>query len=391
MKNTKNLNVVYSVLSVLFAVAATAALLLGFFFPHGFGLPFDGELRLFFPLLWLAGLVAANIFLAASTVLGTEVKTVKHKNPFAQFSEDAPAETEVRTYRVPKLLVLIALAAALLTGFLTKSAVIGLLILFTWGGLGFPLALCILNRTDFGGAMQIGLLTGTGFTAIGTVIQVFLRSPGNSFDLKHCLNWILSTLETTFTAVLTEAKALAETQTIPGEQGAQLMETIQTSDPVLMGKEAAMGFLTLTPTFFTILMLALLCAIWWLTKSLLKRQSEVEVKYMGRLDGFRPSSVIPLLCVLAYMLNIFSAAGSPIKIATLNIFYILSVILIFAGFSLLLNFINNRIPSKVMQVLLTAALIFFSLSSCGSVLLMVLGVLTAGQGLRGRFGGGNTR
>ena len=126
MSKFKQPKIIYPILSAVIALIATAALYLGLWG------------------IWLAGCVAANVFLAAGIVCGTEVKTVRRKNPMAKFSEDQPNELEGRVYRVPFLSVIIAIFVALGAGFLSQSAIAGLLVLFTWGGLGLPIALCIL-------------------------------------------------------------------------------------------------------------------------------------------------------------------------------------------------------------------------------------------------------
>ncbi len=373
MKKAKNPKILYPILSALFAGAGTAGLLLGL------------------PTLWICGLLAANVFLAAGIVLGTEVKTVRRKNPFAQFSEEEPEEEEARMFRVPMLSVLVAIAAALLAGFLARSAVVGLLVLFTWGGFGFPLAMCILYRSDFGEAMQTGLLTSVGLTAVGGAIQIFLSSPGNSFDPKHCFTWIADTLKTNLTTLLTEGKALAQTQTLPGEEGAKWMEAIRGLNPQAMAEELVTTFLSLTPALFAILVLGLLCVIWWSTKKALQKHPTVEVKYMGRPDGFLPGRGLPLIYFVGFLINLLAPAGSVFAIASVNVVYVLSAILMYAGFSLILYAVNTRARSKALRVVFTLVAIFLGLSSCGSWLLMILGLFSAGRDLRGLFGGGSLR
>ena len=115
IQKAKEQKIFFPILSVLFALTGTAALFLGM------------------PLSWLAALVGANVFLAAGMVCGTEVKTIRRKNPMARFSEEEPEELEGKMYRVPFLSVLLALLAALVAGLITKSAVAGLLIFFTMG------------------------------------------------------------------------------------------------------------------------------------------------------------------------------------------------------------------------------------------------------------------
>jgi uncharacterized protein YybS (DUF2232 family) len=86
-----------------------------------------------------------------------------------------------------------------------------------------------------------------------------------------------------------------------------------------------------------------------------------------------------------------SASGSTLQITSMNVTYVISAVLTFAGFSVVLYFINTKAPSVAVRVLLTIVTSVVGLSSCGGSLLLLLGLFSAGRDLRGLFGGGTYR
>lgn len=373
MNRSKNLKMIYPILGSAAALCGTVALFLGLW----------GT--------WLAACLTANVFIAAGMVCGTEIKTIRRKNPMAQFSEDEPQEMEGQMYRVPFLSVLVALMVAIVAGLISGSAIVGLLTLFTWGGLGIPLAACVLTRTEFGLSLQTGLISSIVFTALGGVIQVFISTPGNSFDPEYCLEAIAIKLINGVTAVLTEFQKLTQAQQITLADGTVLSELFSSVSVEETATQVVNAFLSATPGLYAIFVLALLCVIWWGMKLALKKDAGVEIKSMGRLDGYRPGRILSPIYLLFFLVNLVSEAGSVMQIASMNVIYVVSAVLTFAGFSILLYFINTRAPSVGLRVLLTVVTVVAGLSSCGSSLLLLLGLFSTGRDLRGMFGGGTYR
>ncbi len=373
MNKTKNLKMIYPILGSALALCGTGALFLGLL----------GT--------WLACLLGANVFIAAGLVCGTEIKTVRKKNPFAQFSEDEPEELEGRMLRVPFLSPLGAFLAALLAGFLSGSAIAGLLVFFTWGGLGLPLAACVLTHTDFGLSLQTGLISSVVFTAIGGSIQVVLSSPGHSFDLKYCLETATDRLNESLVMDLTEFQTVVQTQSEALGSDAELLKPFLSVAPTEMAEQSVNLFLSATPALFAIVVLFLSCVLWFGMKSALKKDATIEVKHMGRLDGYRPGAILSPMYLVFFLANMFSATGSGLQIASMNLIYVISAILTFAGFSVVLYFINTKAPSVAVRVLLTIVTVVVGLSSCGGSLLLLLGLFSASRDLRGMLGGGTYR
>ncbi len=370
MSQTKNFKIAYPLIGSAIALCGTGALFLGLL----------GT--------WLACCLGANVFLAAGLVCGTEVRPVRRKNPLTRFSQDEPAELEGYMYRVPIPSAVAALVAALIAGLIARSAVIGLLTLFTWGGLGLPLAGCILTRSDFGLSLQTGLLTSILFTGIAGVIQVFISSPGNSFSLSYCFETVANRLKDALTAVLTEAQTLTQSQDIALPNGTDVSNLIGTLSAEEAASQAVELFLSIAPAIFTIGILTLMTIVWWGTKAALKRDPAVEIKHMGRLDGYRPGRILSPLYFVFLLVNMFSESGSVLQIAAMNVVSVASAILTFAGFSVVLFIINTRARSTVARVFLIIATVLVSLSSCGGSLLLIAGLFSTGRDLRGTFGGG---
>ncbi|MBO5248157.1 MAG: DUF2232 domain-containing protein [Clostridia bacterium] len=369
MNRATNLKFIYPVVGSALALCGTAALCLGLL----------GT--------WIAFLLGANIFIAAGLCCGTDVRTVRRKNPLAQISEDEPEELEGKMYRVPFLSVLAAVLAAIAVGIFFRSAILGLLTFFTWGGIGFPLAACVLSQTNFAGAMQTGLVSSVGVTALAGVIQVFLSSPNHSFNPQYCLEQLATRMKDAVTAAFAEIqKILAQPNALP--DGADLSDLIAAAASEEGITAAVHSVLSITPGLFALAVLVLSFGIWWGMKVALKRVENVEIKYMNRIDGYRPSWLLSLVYLVFVLINVAFRQGSVLQIVSMNVVYVLSAVLTFAGFSLILYFINTRAPSPSARILLTVAAVVIGLSSCGSSLLLLLGLLSAGRDLRGMLGGG---
>lgn len=328
-------------------------------------------------LLLPLAILAANVFSAAWVVTGTEIQTVSHPNPRARFFENEPETIEMKMYRVPLLPVLLAVVGALVSGFLSGSPLVGLIVLLLWGVLSYPLALGILYRNGFALSLQSGLIVTSLVTALAGVLQVFVWSPGHTFQLQYCYDVAYEKVKTILVNVLTETKATPE--------GAALLKDLNLSE---LADAAITSTVSMAPALFAIAVLAVLCLIWWLIKALLKRDARVDVKYMGRLDGYAPSRTVSLLYLLFFFLYFFGTGESALELMGMNVFYVISAVLLFAGFSFVLFIINTRISSRGWRIALTVGAVLLGGSSLGGQLLVLAGLLCAGNDLRGRFGGG---
>ena len=370
MKLIKDPKILYPVLGAVCALLGTGALLLGMI------------------LLWGALCVAANAFFAAGIVCGTESKTVRRSNPMANFSEDEPEEIDVQTFRVPILPALLALLLAVAAGLITKSPLVGLLVLFTWGGVGFPLVACVLGRQEFGLSMQTGLISASVLTGIAGALQVWVSSPGNTFDLKYCYTRLTDVIGNAFSTVFAELSAAAQKEPIPLPDGTSLTDFLSAYSPEEFAKNAVDTLLSVMPSVFAVAVLVLCCATWWGMKAILIRTRNTEVKYMGRIDGYVPGRILPTLYLLFVIANLLTEPGSGFQIAAMNVVTVLSAVLTYAGFSLILYVINTRVRAKVGRIFLILATVAVSVSSCGGSILVLLGLFSAGRDLRKTFGGG---
>ena len=327
-------------------------------------------------LLLPVSIVAANVFSAAWVVTGTEIQTVSRPNPRARFFENEPETVELKMYRVPLLPILLAAAGALISGLVTGSPLVGLIVLMLWGVLSYPLALGILYRNGFALSLQSGLITTSVITALAGVLQIFVWSPGSSFQLQYCYDAAVSRIKAVFVSSLEQVSATPE--------GAELLKGINFSE---LADASITATVSLLPALFAIAVLTVLCLLWWLIKALLKRDPRVDVKYMGRIDGYTPSRVVSFLYLLFFLLYFFSAEDSALVLLGMNVFYVVSAVLLFAGFSFLLFIINTRAISPGLRIALTVGAALLALSSLGGQLLVLAGLLCAGNDLRGRFGG----
>lgn len=330
--------------------------------------------------LWPIFAIASNVFFAAGTVCGTCEQAVKKFNPKSRFSQEEPETVEARVYRIPGFPILVALAGALIAGLFFQSALWGLLMFLTWGGYGYPLALCVLYRTDYGFAMQMGLLATSAYTGIAGVIQVFLSSPGHTFQLDYCFDRFFSMISQVFTEALLQVQA------------AGLLEEMKvTGSPQEIAASLTKMLLQQGPAYFAIGTLLLLSVVWWGLKTALKRNPSTEVSYMGRIDTYVPNKIVPILFMgavfLNFVLNLLSQSGSGLQVAMMNIVIVLSAVLAFSGFSLILYIVNTRVGNPVLRILLILGALWAGLSSCGGVLLVFLGVLTVSRNLRVVLGG----
>ena len=142
------------------------------------------------------------------------------------------------------------------------------------------------------------------------------------------------------------------------------------------------------PAVIAVILLLTLCVLWFGIKAALKRDASVEIKHMGRLDGYQPARALSPIYLISVLLSLFSQGNSVIQISATNAMYVLSAVLMFAGFSLILYIINTRAPSAVARVFLVIGTVITACSSCGSSLLVLLGLMSIGRDMRGGFGGG---
>lgn len=336
-------------------------------------------------LLLPIAILAANVFSAAWVVSSTEIQTISRPNPRARFFENEPQTVETNVYRIPLIPVLLSLLGALVSGLLTGSPIVGLIVLFLWGMLSYPLALCILYRNEFALSMQTGLISATVFTAIAGVIQVFISSPGNRFQLKYCYDAFIFKLRNFLIGTINEA------MTVPPEDGFTVADQMKGINIPELVDSFITSLVSLSPAIFAIVVLAVLCIIWWLTKAALKRGTDVDVKYMGRIDGYTPSRITSVLYLIFFFVYFFGTEGSGWQLAGLNVFYVVSAVLTFAGFSFVLYMINTHAPSRAARIVLTVGAILVGSSSCGGQLLILAGLMSAGNDLRARFGGGTLK
>lgn len=325
--------------------------------------------------------LVTNIFAALWTVTATEIRSVQRPNPRARLSADEPKTVEGHMFHVPSLPVFLSLLGALVTGFLTESPLLALFIFFLGGALGYALALCILYRTGFAFAMQIGLIFTSLSSILAGVIQVFLSSPSHSFSLSYCYDAALSWLQW---AARTSIDML---KTSPVQESQALLEQLNGIDVNSVMENALNSFLSVAPAMFAIVALALCCLIWWIVKALLKRTTAPETAFMERVDHYVPSRVTSILYLIFFLVYLFGGEDSAFRLMGMNVFEIVSAVLAFAGFSFVLYIINTHARPGFSRVLLVAIAIIVGLSSCGMQILILAGLLNAGRDLRPFLGG----
>lgn len=384
MKKTANLKTLYPTLWLVLSLGGTGAIFLGM------------------PVLWLGLCLAANVFCAAGAVCGTErVPQPKRRPKISLFPEDskeenaeekneAPKSEEGELFRIPTTPMLLALCAALGAGLILKSPILALVILFTWGGLGYPLALSILYRKEFGLALQSGLLSATVFSGIAGVIQVFLSSPNHTFDPQYCLNRLVEVMKAPFIQVLNQAKELIAAQEIDlsAAELSALRTVLETPEETIT--QMVSNIISILPGLLAVAVLALLCVIWWGTKTALKKYDGFEVMYMGRLDNYAPSKILLTVYMVFFAIQMFTKPGTVMQIASSNIILVISAVLAYSAISLIVYIINSRVRSGALRVLLTVALILFATSFGGQILVM-LGLLATLIDLRKMLGGGTLK
>lgn len=365
-----NLNIIYPSLAALCALVGTGALL-----ARGNN---EGTL-----LIWGILLLAANVLWAASVVVGTKEERIK-RQVTPKNGEETARTVEVRAHRIPLYPIWLALAAALTVGLVTGSVFDGLMTLFTWGILGYIAAHCILRRFPFGFSMQIGLISASAVTALAGVIHVFKVSPDFSFELKYCFDLAQGAIQNKLAGILQSAVDLLNAQ------GMDTTGTVFALSPQTVAEELTYSLMLSLPSLFAIAMLAILCITWWASKELLKRDPKIEIKHMGRLDGYIPGRGVTIFYFAAYVLYMLSGDSIAVNAIGRNLHAVASYVLIFAGFSLALFIINTRAASKPMRILLSVLTLFFAFDSCGSQLLIFAGMFSS-QDLRQMMGGGTLK
>lgn len=391
MEKNKKLETIYFILAIGFALCGSVALY--------FMLPFS----------WLALALAANVFCAASVVCGTELKTISvrrvlprlseesFKDGGSSFSEGAGERGVVNqaVFRVPAFLFFFALLLAVVIGFASGSAWIGLLILFTWGGLGYQIARCVLSRFDFGLSMQTGLIGAGICTALAGGIQVFVSTPDHSFGLKNSIMWVSDSLKNYLSDSFSKLSAYLNAQNLEAlpKESRTYIELLRgsLSDPALLASETVDQFISLVPGLFAVVVLSLLCIIWWGTKAALKRNTGFEVKYMGSLDHYIPSPMVVTAYIVSVFLEMLCPQGSALQIAGTSIVLVLSAVLAFSGFSLILFIINSRVRSAALRTVLIIGIPLVVLPTCGGSVLFLCGLLATWVDLRKLLGGGSLK
>ena len=234
--------------------------------------------------------------------------------------------------------------------------------------------------------MQTGLLWSSVWALVAGVIQIFISSPGFSFKPSYCGEVLVKFLQDLFV----EAYNLIFASPLPvgGSVPPALAESLQNMQAVSVEEMAAMTvefLLVLFPCIFAVGMLVFHCILWFVLKRVLIHTS-FEVKYMGRLDGYVPRPFLSTLYFVFFLVNLFAEENSAMQIVGLNVVYVVSAVLVFAGFSLVLHLINTRATSGASRVTLSVIAAIIGISSCGMMVLLLLGLLSAGRDLR-NFGG----
>ena len=367
MNRNRNLSKIYPVAGIACALWASAALYFGL-------IP-----------IWIAFALGANVFLAAGVVCGTQVKTVRRKNPLAQFSEDEPAEVEHQSFRIPTVPLLIGVLAGLTFGLIAQSAVYGLLTLLTWGGLGIPLAIAVLARQDFSDAMQSGLTASILVTAVAAFIQVFLSVPGHTFNVQYAFDLVFNKTKALFLQALTmmqsaqlpdQAAGMLDLKDLTVEEAAELY---------------ARNLVPTLPGIYAALILGGLCIVWWGLKAAVSKDPRIEIKYMGRADNYVPGRIVSVVFLLSMICGSLLQPGSGLQIAGMNLSLICTAVIAFGGFSLVLYLINTRARSKVLRALLICGVLILSLFSYAAVALFLIGVVNSYIDLRKLLGGGTLK
>lgn len=333
--------------------------------------------------VWFFLALVSNIFIGAGVVSGTESRSVQRYNPKSRFFEDEPETVDAVAFRIPFLPVIMAVIVSLLIGVYFESPLQGLLAFFTWGGLGYPLALCVLYRTRFGSAMQVGLISSVGYTAVAGALHLYRMSPDGSFQPTECLLQIMERM-TVFTT-----EAVEQFKIFYSDFLVEQKIVLGTSSEV--AKVLVESLVSVAPALFATGILFLSCIVWWGMKEALKRDSFVETKYMGRLDGYVPSHALTVLYPVSFVGNFIltsvGLSGSALQITAMNLTSVIATIFTFAGFSLILYIIRTRAKSPLRRAILIITTLVLGVSSCGNVLLFFLGFLASMRDLRRTFGG----
>lgn len=366
MSKNKNLSKIYPVAGIACALWASTALYFGL-------IP-----------IWIAFALGANVFLAAGVVCGTQVKTVRRKNPLAQFSEDEPAEVEHQSFRIPTIPLLIGVLAGLTFGLIAQSAVYGLLTLLTWGGLGIPLAIAVLARQEFSDAMQSGLTASILVTAVAAFIQVFLSVPGHTFNVQYAFDLVFNKTK----AIFLQALTLMQSAELPEQAGMLDLNGLTVEEAAeLYAKE----WVPTIPGIYAALILGGLCIVWWGLKAAVSKDPRIEIKYMGRADNYVPGRILSVVFLISMVCGSLIRQGSALQIAGANLSLICAAIIAFGGFSLILYIVNTRAKSKFLRFFLACGILALSFFVCGAPALFLIGIVNSYIDLRKLLGGGTLK
>jgi len=377
--NNNQAKLIYPLLGTLCALAGSLALM---------GRNVNESALLFWILLFLA----ANIFTAAGVILRTKSETVRipRRRIAAEEEKDPPEEQETTVWRIPVLPLFLALAAALIAGLYSGSVFDGFLVFFTWGMLGYPLAHCILRRYPFGFSLQAGLLSSLVVTALAGVLHVFKASPDHSFQLKYCFDAAVQAVANKLLPGVEMMKSILALQPTDGinESNAVLLFRTQSAQAIAEGLAETLSMMV--PALFAVSVLACLCLIWWVVKEILKKSSDLPVKYMGRLDGYVPTGAVTATYMIAFVVSLFAGESLWMSILASNLSSIASAVLLFSGYSLILFIINTRATSKPIRIVLSVLTVLLAFDSCGNQLLIFAGIFNSGM-LRAVIGGGTLK
>ena len=339
-------------------------------------------------LFWGLLLLGANVFTVSAVVLNTRKDKVRIPvRPGAKSDDKAPREAEV--YRIPTLPVFLAFAAGVATGLATGSVMDGFLVFLTWGMVGYPLAHCILRRDGFGSAMQSGLIVSTLTTLLAGFIHAF-KVTGIALDLEYCYDIAVRAVADKMLPAVELTKAILAQQPtdLLSENAATLLFRTQPADRIAM--DLAETLAMMAPALFALTVLGILCLIWWITKEILKRYDTVPVGTMGRLDGYVPSRVVTAIYLLSFLLSLIAGDSLWMSMLASNLSTVVSTVLLYSGFSLILFIIDTRATSKPLRVALSVLTVILAFDSLGSMLLLIAGIFNSVP-LRTVIGGGTLK
>ena len=338
----------------------------------GAALALASNTALFFdPLVWAACALGANVLIAAGIVLNAVTLSPEGEN------------SPVRALRVPLIPLLLSLAAGLATGLIARNAVMGLLGAYSWGLVAFPLAIAVLRKARFSSAMLTGLTWSAVSAAGALLIQVLISSPAGSFRPAYCLEQLSNRMTEFFVGQLTQL-ATAGTGVPYAALFTNMTDAAQAEE---FAKTLTRTLLNVAPAAGAVAALFACCLFWWLLKRAL-RPTDFEVSSMGRLDMYTPHPSVPLVLLVSFLFNLMLGTASPLGIVFFNLNVVISAVLAYGGFSLALYFLNVKIGSRALRILILGGAVLICLfSGFGTLPFVLLGMFSVTRNLRGGIGG----